>query len=402
MYIRQTYLDKIAPFIRKPVVKVITGMRRVGKSYFIRQIMDRLRQSGVPEANIVYINKEQYEFDAIQTYHDLHQYIDQYFAGISGRCYVFVDEIQEIAGWEKSINSLLATGNHDIYITGSNAHLLSSELATLISGRYIEFPVYSLGFDEFLTFRGDEKDTTDHEFLKYLRYGGLPAIHHFGLDDEIVYQYINSLYDTILLKDVIKKNHIRNVQLLEDVTHFVFDNIGNIFSARKISDYLKSQRLKVGVETVQNYLAYLASTYIVYKVPRYDIRGKRLLEISEKYYVGDIGIRHALRGFREADISGLLENIVFLELKRRGYQVFVGKQDNREVDFIAEKEGTRHYFQISYLLANDAIIEREFSPLIQIRDNYPKYVLSMDTAFGEDVEGIQRRYLPQFLLDSSI
>ena len=208
----------------------------------------------------------------------------------------------------------------------------------MISGRYIEFPIYSLNFDEFLLFRGKKKADKNKEFLNYLKFGGFPAIHHFQLDEELIYQYISSLYNTIVLKDIIKRNNVRNVQLLENITQYVFDNIGNIFSAKKVSDFMKSQNLRVGIDTVQNYLSYLMSTFMIYKVPRYDLKGKRFLEMHEKYFLGNIGLRHALIGFKEADISGILENIVFLELKRRGYKVYIGKLEDREIDFIAEKD----------------------------------------------------------------
>ena len=373
-------------------------MRRVGKSYFIRQIIDKIKSQHIAEEQIIYINKELLDYDFIKTYQDLHQYVTDKFSQIAGQKYLFIDEVQEILEWEKAIASLFARENIDIYITGSNAQLFSSELATLISGRYIEFPIYALGFQEFLQFRGDNRQDDDKEFLMYLKLGGFPAIHHFILDEELVYQYINSLYSTIVLKDIIKRNNVRNVDLLENIIRYAFDNIGNIFSARKVAEYLKSQKLQIGIETVQSYLSYLMSAFLLYKVPRYDIKGKRLLEIHEKYFLGEIGIRHALLGYREGDISGLLENIVFLELKRRGYKVFIGKLNTQEVDFIAEKEHERFYIQVTYLLSSREAVEREFSVLQSIPDNYPKYVISMDTAFGEDYEGIRRLNLIDFLL----
>jgi predicted AAA+ superfamily ATPase len=397
-YTRNYYLKKIAPFMNKPVIKVITGMRRIGKSYFVRQLIARLLQSGITEQQVVYINKELIEFDFIKNYADLHLYINGKFAEISGKKYLFIDEIQEIDQWEKTISSLLASEDIDIYITGSNAHLLSSEIATLISGRYIEFPIYALSFDEFLLFRGEEKEDVDTEFLKFLKFGGFPAIHHFELNEEIIYQYINSIYNTILLKDVVARNNIRNVQLLENVTQYIFHNIGNIFSAKKVADFIKTQKLQIGVDTVQNYLSFLLSSFMIFKVPRFDIKGKRLLEVYEKYYLGNIGLRHALLGYRESDISGILENIVFLELKRRGYKVFVGKYEDYEIDFIAEKEKEKIYLQVTYLLSSPLVIEREFSALQRINDNYPKYVISMDKAFGEDFEGIRRMNIIDFLL----
>lgn len=401
MYKRKQYLAKLSPFLAKPVIKVITGMRRVGKSYFLQQVMEKLRSDGVAEKNILYIDKESLDFEAVETYRDLNSVVKKSLTGVPGQKYLFVDEVQEIDEWERAITSLSRKRNIDICITGSNAHLLSSELATLISGRYIEFPIYALGFSEFLLFRNEAKPDREKEFLNYLRFGGMPAIHHFALEEEIIYQYVASIYNTILLKDVVKRNSVRNVDLLERINRYLFDNIGNIFSAKAIADYLKSQRLRVGVDTVQNYVSYLTGALLVHKVPRYDIKGKRLLEIHEKYYLGETGMRHALLGYREADISGILENIVFLELKRRGYRISIGKLGNREIDFIATREREKIYLQVCYLLASPETVEREFGPLQAVPDNYPKYVLSMDTAFGSDINGVRRLNLVDFLLGTS-
>jgi len=402
MYKRNLYIDRIRPYISKPVIKVITGMRRVGKSCFLQLIINELRTRKIAPKCILYINKESLEYDFIQNYRDLYNYVNDSFSGITAHKYLFVDEIQEISGWEKAIASYMAEGGFDIYITGSNAHLLSSDIATLIAGRYIEIPVYSLSFKEFLLFRDRKRKSIEADFSTYLWAGGYPAIHHFDLDEAVIYQYIGAIYNTILLKDVIKKNNIRNVSLLENVTRYIFDNVGNIFTAKKLTDYLKSQKLKVSIETVQNYIAYLVATFAIHKVPRYDIKGKRLLELHEKYFLGDVALRHALLGYREGDISGVLENLVFLELKRRGYRVFIGKVDSREVDFIAEKEHRKIYVQVAYLLASPGTVEREFSALEAIKDNYPKYVISMDKIFGTDFEGIQRLNLTDFLLSEDI
>lgn len=398
MYERNLYIDKIRPFIDKPVIKIITGMRRVGKSCLIKLIIEMLKQNPENKNAILYINKESLDFEFISDYRDLNRYVTKCFKGIKGKKYLFVDEIQEIAEWEKAITSLFSQGNIDIYVTGSNAHLLSSEIATLISGRFIEFPVYTLSFEEFLLFRNDKKEDIETEFLKYLKFGGFPAIHHFDFHEEVIYQYINSLYSTILLKDVIKRNSVRNVYLLEKITQYVFDNVGNIFSAKKISDFIKSQKMKVGIETVQNYISYLLSTFAIHKTSRYDIKGKRLLELHEKYYLGDLSLRHAMLGYKETDISGMLENLVFLELKRRGFNIHIGKYGNKEIDFIAEKENKKLYIQVAYLLASPETIEREFSVLKQIKDNYPKYVISMDKVFGNDFAGIRRINFIDFLL----
>jgi len=373
-------------------------MRRVGKSYFLRLIIALLRDRGIRDEQIIYIDMESLDYDFIHDYRQLNSYIQKKSKAVSGQIFVFIDEIQEIDGWEKCVASLLGSKRYDIFISGSNASMLSSELASMLSGRYIEFPLYSLGLSEFIEFMGKEQNDAADLFPTFLKFGGFPALPHFDFDQEVVYQYISSLYNTILLKDVVKRHKVRNVSLLENITTYAFDNIGNIFSAKKLSDYLKSQRMALSVETVQNYLSYICSTFALYKVQRYDIKGKRLLELHEKYFLGDIGLRHALLGYREADISGILENIVFLELKRQGYEVFIGKLGSFEIDFIATKNNEKIYIQVCYLLASPDTIEREFRPLLTIKDNYPKYVISMDTIFGNDFEGIKRLNVVDFLL----
>jgi len=377
-------------------------MRRVGKSCLLQLIINELRAGKIQQNRILYINKESLDYDFIQDYTDLNKYVTDAFSGIKETKYLFIDEVQEIKNWEKAVTSFLSAGKFDIYITGSNAHLLSSEIATLISGRYIEIPVYALSFEEFLRFRDSKAESRQEAFSTYLWAGGYPAIHHFDFDREVVYQYINSIYNTILLKDVIKRNNVRNVTLLENITRYIFQNVGNIFTAKKVSDYLKSQKMKVSIDTVQNYISHLVSTYALFKVPRFDIRGKRLLELHEKYYLGDVALRHALLGYREGDISGVLENLVFLELNRRGYRVFIGKAGDKEVDFIAEKENRKIYVQVAYLLSLPETIEREFSVLKTIKDNYPKYVISMDEVFGGDIDGIKRLNLIDFMLNGQI
>ena len=399
MYERNLYLNRIKPFIDKPVIKIITGMRRVGKSCFLKLIINHLEKNNTAKHQIVYINNESLEYDFIRNHRDLYEYTKKEFNTASEKKYLFIDEIQEIETWERAINSIFSEGKVDIFITGSNARLLSSELATLLSGRFVEFQIFSLGFQEYIEFREEKTAGYEKLFQEYLKFGGFPAIHYFNLDEETIYQYVNGIYNTILLKDVVKRNNVRNLSLLDNLTRYVFDNVGNIFSAKRITDYLKSQKMKVGIETVQNYLSYLSSTYAIHKVSRYDLKGKRMLELHEKYYLGDIGLRHALLGFRESDISGILENIVFLELKRRGYRITIGKNGNREIDFIAEKEKRKIYLQVAYMLHSHRTIDREFSVLKQIDDNYPKYVVSMDTLFGNDFEGIQRINLIDFLLN---
>lgn len=395
MHIRNKYIEQILLYQQKPLIKIITGMRRVGKSVILQQVIDHIQQQE-PSATCIYINKEDLAFEFISSYQELNHYVTTIKTKAYGhKRYVFIDEIQDIEQWEKAVNSLFSSGNYDIYITGSNAHLLSSELATLLSGRYVEIPVYPLSFLEFAEFKGLAADAS--LLQDYIRFGGLPVLHHMEMTPEIVYPYLNALWNTILLNDIVKRYQIRNVELLIRIARFAFDNIGHTFSAKSISDYLKSQQLKVGVDTVQNYLHYLASTYVLNKVSRYDIHGKRHLEVYEEYFLGDIALRHALLHSREGDITGIIENIVYLELKQRGYSVSIGKLRDLEIDFIAEKAQQKIYIQVVYLLSTPEVIEREIKPLLKIQDNYPKWVISLDDFFGTDIKGIRRIHLLEFL-----
>ncbi len=396
---RERYLKKIRPFIGKPVIKVITGIRRCGKSTFLKLIGESLIQNDVDQGNIILINKDSLEFDFVSDYKVLNKYVSSRIKKLKGRVYLFIDEIQEIEGWEKAVAGFLADDMADVYITGSNSKMLSSELATYISGRYVEFRMYPLTFSEFLEFRRvKDKRNPDEEFGLFMKYGGFPGIHHMEYDDEVVGQYISSLYDTILLKDVVAKNAIRDVALLEKVAKFTADNCGNITSSKRIADFLKAQKISGSVDTVQNYLAMMTAACLFFKVNRFDIKGKRILEIHEKYYAGDIGLKNILLGYRPDDISGHLENIVYLELLSRGYVVEIGKLADREVDFIATSGNQRIYIQVAYLLHDQKTIEREFVALERIPDNYQKVVLSMDKVPLGDRNGIKWMNLTEFLL----
>ena len=398
-YDRISYIDRIESFVGKPVIKVLTGMRRAGKSVLLQQIRRHLLNKAVKAGAIFFVDKESLEFESIATHRDLERETLRRLAKRKGYKCLIVDEVQEISDWERSVVSLMKIPGLDIFLSGSNAQMLSSELATLISGRYIEIPVYPLGFDEFLKFRGAKTEQRRAELATYLRYGGLPGIHHFPLTDTVVYQYIRSVYDTILLKDVIKHYQVRHIVLLENIVRYICDNLGNLFSANRIADYLKSQKLKIGVETVLQYTSYLEAARLLFRARRFDIKGKRHLELMQKLYLGDIGLRHALLGFREGELSGVLENVVYLELNRRGYQVNVGKLAEKEIDFIATKENRKIYVQVAYSVSSQQTIKREFGSLLMVDDNYPKYVVSLDDTFGSDHQGIKRWHLMDFLLD---
>lgn len=403
MIIRTEYLQTISNFIGIPEIKVITGMRRCGKSFLLKQIIQELiDKHQAKEKNIIYIDKESSDFDFITNNTELNIYISSKLnLETKTPKYILIDEVQEIESWEKTLRSLTKNNQAEIFITGSNASLLSSELATFISGRYIEIPVLPLSFKEFLEFRESKKPNLNEEFKLYLRYGSMPGIHNSKLDDITSYPLLQSILSTVILKDVIARHEIRNYSIFENILKFVFDNIGSTLSAKSISDYFKSQKIKMSIETIQSYISFLEAAFLIYKARRYDIKGKRYLEIHEKYYVTDIGLRHALLGYRDDDINDYLENIVYLELKRRGYEVSVGKLNETEIDFIASKTNEKIYIQVCYLLASPETVDREFNPLQKIKDNHPKLVLSMDEFWGASFEGIKRINIIEFLMERS-
>ena len=400
---RNLYLEEIKKYMNKPLIKVITGMRRSGKSMILKLIQEELKNDGIDEKNIIYINFESLVFMDIKNFETLYKYIIEKTDNISGKIYILLDEIQEVKGWEKAINSFLVDLDVDIYITGSNANLLSSELTTYIAGRYVEIKIYPLSFQEYIDFVSENNKenplSLDEYFTQYLNFGGLPGIHIFNYNKEEIYQYLVDVYNSILLRDVIARNNIRDIELLERVVLYIMDNIGNIFSAKSISDFLKNQGRKLSVETIYNYLKALENAFIISKVQRYDIKGKNILETQEKYYLSDLGFRNAKLGYQSNDISSYLENIIFLELLRRKYKVNVGKENNKEVDFIANLRDENLYLQVTYLLASPETIEREFFPLKAIKDNYPKMVLSMDNLPESNIEGIKRKRIIDFLLE---
>ncbi len=397
VYNRNIYIKRLHQWKDKPLIKIITGLRRSGKSTLIKLFINSLINSGIDTERILYINKELIQFQQIATFVDLYNEVNVLHNKVKQKLYLFVDEVQEIENWEKAVVSLHSENIADIYLTGSNARIFAGELATLLGGRYIPISVFPLTYSEFLIFRRKEKHDED-SFNEFLQFGGMPGIHHLQWEENIIYEYLNAVFDTIILRDIIKRNNIRNPAFLEKIVQFIFDNIAQIFSAKRVVDFLKQEYRRTNVETVYNYIQYLTDAHIIYRVPRYDIKGKRLLEVREKYFVADIGLRHALLGYRAQDINQLLENIVFIELKKRGYHIFVGQFNNSEVDFIIEKDNQKAYLQVAYLLASKETIQREFYPLSKIKDNYPKYVLSLDKHFPPDREGIRQLNIIDFLL----
>lgn len=391
---RQHYIDRIKPYIGKDIIKVITGQRRVGKSYLLFQIMDVVTASD-PEAQIIYINKELYEFDFIDNYKALLAYIKDKVKG-KKNCYVFIDEIQDIDQFEKALRSLSAEGGYDIYCTGSNAGLLSGDLATYLSGRYIEIKVFCLSYIEFLEFHKLQKDP--EAFLKYIKYGGLPYLINLKLKDDIVYDYLKNIYNTILFKDVVKRHRIRNIAFLERLTIYLADNAGSLVSAKKISDFLKSQKTNISPNVVLNYLSHLESAFFILKVQRSEIAGKKIFEIGEKYYFEDLGLRHTIVGYQQADIGRILENLVFVHLKRSGYDITVGRIGGKEIDFACEKKGERLYVQVAYMITDQKVHDREFGNLLEIKDNFTKIVVSMDEMTGGKFKGIRHVNIRDFLV----
>ena len=398
---RLDYLQEVSPFIGKPFIKVLSGVRRCGKSSILSLLRDEFIAQGAEAAHIIFINFESFAFAALRTAEDLYRYIVERVQS-KQRVYLLFDEIQEVEGWEKCINSCLVDFDADIYITGSNARLLSSELATYLAGRYIEIPIYTLSFAEYLQFQAcyfPQRNMTQRDvFSTYLRKGGFPVIHTADYGDQEAYKIVSDIYASVLLRDTIQRFNIRDIELLERVVKYTFDNIGNSFSGKNVADYFKNQKRKLDVNTIYNYLNALEAAFVLYRTSRYDIKGKELLKTQEKFYLSDVSLLYAILGYTDQKISGILENIVFLELKRRRYNVYIGKLGTKEIDFIAEKQGAKLYIQVAYKLESQETVNREFSPLLKIRDQYPKFVVTMDEFWQENVGGVRHFYIADFLL----
>lgn len=393
--IRQTYIDKIEKYLGKETIIVLVGQRRVGKSYMMKMI--REQKGSNPDNNVIYIDKEKREFDSIQTYQDLNLYIDEHFDA-NKHNYILIDEIQDIKEFERSIRSFRTEPNTDIIITGSNAKMLSNELSTLIGGRYKEIYIQSLSYEEFLVFH--QLPDNDDSLTKYIQYGGLPGLARIGLEEDDAREYQMDIFHTVLLKDVIMRNKIRNVPFLENLVRFLADNTGKLISANSIAKYMKSQGESITSTVIINYINFLCEAYILHKVNRFDIHGKRIFETNDKFYFEDNGIRNALAGgTREGDIEKVIENVIYQHLIRLGYQVYVGQLQAGEIDFVCTKpDGQRIYVQASYVIIDQATREREFGNLRAIKDNYPKYVISMTPLLSSnDDDGITHLHLRKFL-----
>lgn len=400
MIIREKYLKQMIDSKDTEFIKVITGVRRSGKSTLLLMFKDYLLKNGVKKENIIHINFESALYDNIKNYKDLYQHIKEKIK--NDKMYLLLDEVQNVESWEKAINSFKVDFNIDIYITGSNAYLLSSELSTLLSGRYIEIKMYPLSFKEFLTFNKYDDNNLEDKFNEYLKFGGLPAITLIKDNDELILSYLNDIYNTIVKKDIIDRNNIKDTSLLENIIKYLFNNVGSPISSNKISDYLNSNKIvqKANHQTIDNYLNMLEKSYIIYKADRTDVKSKALLKTLGKYYVSDTGLRNIILGFRNINEGHLLENVVYLELLRRGYKVNIGKTSDYEVDFVAENPHTIKYYQVTQTLSDEQVKNRELRSLESISDNYEKIILSMDKSINNDFNGIKVKNIINWLLET--
>lgn len=393
---RDTYIERIKPFMRTPIVKVMIGHRRVGKSFILFQLIDLIRREE-KNANIIYINKEDIDFVDIISYHELHDYISMKLVN-GKKNYIFIDEVQEIKDFKIAIRSLALDDHNDIYLTGSNSKMFSSDLANELGGRYVEFRIYSLSYPEFLKFHCLSND--DDSLEKYIHFGGLPYLIHLPLTEAVVMEYISSVYSTIILRDVVERNKIRNTIFLEQLVRFLANNIGSLFSSKSISDFLKSQKVKMSPSLVSEYADSLTEAFVVHQVGRYDIVGKKFFERGEKYFFENMGIRNVIAGYKPQDRAKRLENLVCNHLLFCGYDVKVGTMNTEEIDFVCTRGGETLYVQVAMELSSSETIYREFGNLLKIRDNYPKIVVSGERSFENSYDGVKHIHIRDFLSSS--
>ena len=396
---RPLYLDKIMPFVDTPFVKILTGVRRCGKSTILKMIIKKLREEKhVDDEQILSYRFDSMEYEDMTTkelYLELKSKILQ-----SKKTYLFLDEIQEIEGWEKVVNTLASDFDVDIYITGSNSRMMSSEISTYLTGRYITFHIYTLSFEEYLMFKKSYMTLKDlkQEFSQYVRLGGFPATHLQDYSQDEVYTIVKDIYNSTIFSDIVRRNQVKKIDQLERVVKYTFNNIGNTFSAKSISNYFKSEQRKIDNETVYSYLEKLQKAYILHKCSRYDLQGKNILKTQEKFYLADVSLRYSELGYTVDSVASSLENIVYLELKRRGYNVYIGKTKDKEIDFVATKQNEKIYVQVTQEIKSEKIQKSEYEQLLEIRDNYPKYVVMADDFAGGNYEGIKTMNIVDFLL----
>ena len=398
MIYRPDYVEKIMAFTDTPFVKILTGIRRCGKSTILKMIMEKLRVRGVTEAQIASYRFDSMEYEdmtAKQMYTELKSRIFP-----TGKTYFFLDEIQEVNGWEKVVNTLASDYDTDIYVTGSNSRMMSSEIETYLTGRYVSFRIYTLSFAEYLTFKNryTELDDRKTELANYIRLGGFPATHLQAYDQDEIYTIVRDIYNSTIFSDIVKRNQVRKIDQLERVVKYTFNNVGNTFSAKSISDYLKSEQRSLDNETVYSYLKKLEKAYLLHRCSRYDLHGKEILKTQEKFYLADTSLRYSVLGYNADSVAFSLENIVYLELCRRGYTVNIGKTSDGEIDFVASRQNEKLYVQVTQQILSEKTAHREYDRLLEIRDNYPKYVLRADEFAGGNYEGIKTMHVADFLL----
>ena len=398
MIYRPSYVDKIMAYVDTPFVKILTGVRRCGKSTILKMIMTKLRECGIPESRIVSYCFDSMEFEdmtAKQMYSELKSRVSP-----EGKTYFFLDEMQEIKGWEKVVNSLSSDYDVDLYITGSNSRMMSSEISTYLTGRYVSFRIYTLSFAEYLTFKEQYDAVGDprQELANYIRLGGFPATHLQNYTQDEVYTIVRDIYNSTIFSDIVRRNQVRKIDQLERVVKYTFNNVGNTFSAKSISDYLKAEHRALDNETVYSYLEKLEKAYLLHRCSRYDLQGKEILKTQEKFYLADTSLRYSVLGYNADSVATSLENVVYLELCRRGYAVNIGKTSDGEIDFVATRQNEKVYVQVTQQIASEKTERREYERLLEIRDNYPKYVLRTDEFAGGNYEGIKTMHVADFLL----
>ena len=398
MIYRPSYVDKIMAYVDTPFVKILTGVRRCGKSTILKMIMSKIRERGIPESRIVsycFDSMEYEDMTAKQMYSELKSRVSP-----EGKTYFFLDEMQEIKGWEKVVNSLSSDYDVDLYITGSNSRMMSSEISTYLTGRYVSFRIYTLSFAEYLTFKEQYAAVGDprQELANYIRLGGFPATHLQNYTQDEVYTIVRDIYNSTFFSDIVRRNQVRKIDQLERVVKYTFNNVGNTFSAKSISDYLKAEHRALDNETVYSYLEKLEKAYLLHRCSRYDLQGKEILKTQEKFYLADTSLRYSVLGYNADSVATSLENVVYLELCRRGYAVNIGKTSDGEIDFVATRQNEKVYVQVTQQIASEKTERREYERLLEIRDNYPKYVLRTDEFAGGNYEGIKTMHVADFLL----
>lgn len=397
MISRPDYLEKLKPFIDVKVIKILAGIRRCGKSTILEMLKQELISNGVKEDHIISINYSNVEFDKSFNFLKMYDELKAKFVD-EKKYYLLLDELQEVDGWEKTVNSLFEEKNVDIYVTGSNSKLLSSEISTYLTGRYVTIPVYTLSFKEYLTFKNNQNKPIKEHLQDYIRFGGFPLVAISNLDEKTSYQIVEDIYNSVVVNDITKKHNIQNIDLFNRVVRFIVENIGKTFSANSIVKFLKSENRTISVETIYNYLQWLEKAFVIYRCKRYDLQGKNILKTQEKFYIADQSIKYALFGFNPTTIASMMENLVYFELKRRGYDVFIGKNADKEIDFVAIDRDKKLYIQVCRELPKES--DREFANLIEIKDNYPKMIVTLDDYASGNVNGINVVHLADFLLNN--